>query len=99
MTHTPLIVVAKIKAKRGKETELKDALLSLIEPTRAEEGCICYELHQSPQMPGLFLFYEIWKSKEDLDKHLQRPYLKNFFEKAHELLEQEIEITFWRKIA
>ena len=34
-----LNVVAVLKAKPGSESALRDALTSLVEPTRAEPGC------------------------------------------------------------
>ena len=55
-------------------------------PTRSEEGCINYDLHQSKEDLSRFMFYENWKSQEDLDKHLQMPYLTAFREKAGDLL-------------
>ena len=38
--------------------------LKLIDITRAEEGCINYDLHQDNENPAHFLFYENWKSRE-----------------------------------
>ena len=37
---TPLTIVAKLKAKNGCEAKLGAMLGSLVEPTRAEQGCI-----------------------------------------------------------
>ena len=40
-----LSLVARIKAKPGKEAELRQVLTALVQPTRAEEGCLTYDLH------------------------------------------------------
>ena len=40
-------VIAFHRAKPGKEDDLREALLSLCDPTRAEKGCINYDLHVS----------------------------------------------------
>ena len=61
-------------------------------PTRSEEGCI-NDLHQSREDPSRFMFYENWVSQEDLDQHLQMPYLKAFREKAGDLLAEPASIT------
>jgi len=71
----PLSVVAQLKARPGKEDDLRRVLLSLIEPTRAEEGCIQYDLHVHATDPGRFVFYENWASREHLDRHLSSPHL------------------------
>jgi quinol monooxygenase YgiN len=91
-------VLARIKAKSGMETQLKDELLALIGPTHSEEGCINYDLHQSNEDPAHFIFYENWKSQEDLDQHLGMPYLQRFLGKADEILAEPVEITLFTRI-
>jgi quinol monooxygenase YgiN len=61
MTST-LIIVARIEAKTDKIKQVKTALLKLIKPTRKEEGCLQYDLHQDNENPDVFLFYERWHS-------------------------------------
>ena len=91
-------VLARIKAKSGMETQLRDELLALIGPTHSEEGCINYDLHQSNEDPTHFIFYENWKSQEDLDQHLGMPYLQEFLGKADEILAEPVEITLFTRI-
>ena len=43
---------------------VKSELLKILEPTRKEDGCIQYELHQDIENPSIFMFYEIWKTNE-----------------------------------
>jgi quinol monooxygenase YgiN len=99
MPDKKLTVVAKIRAKAGKEEQVRNALLSLVAPTRAEAGCINYDLHQSVDDKALFLFYENWTGKKDLDDHLAMPYLRDFLGKADELLAEPVEITLWDMIS
>ncbi len=42
-----------------------------VEPTRKEEGCIQYDLHQDNDNPELFLFYENCESRELWQVHMQ----------------------------
>ena len=67
--EVPAILTAIVKAKPGQEDAVKEALLSLVEPTRKEAGCLCYNLHQSKSDPTMFMFYEQWASQKDLDAH------------------------------
>ena len=86
-------VLALFRAKPGLEEEVKQELMALQGPTRSEEGCINYDLHQSQEDPARFMFYENWTSREDLDQHLEMPYLKAFREKAGDLLAEPAKIT------
>lgn len=56
------------------ESELK----KLIPITRAEEGCIQYDLHQDNEDPAHFLFYENWESRELWQAHMGNQHLKDY---------------------
>jgi quinol monooxygenase YgiN len=71
-----VVLTAMVKAKPGQEEAVKEALLSLVEPTRKEPGCLCYHLHQSKADPTQFMFYEQWASKADLAAHGKTPHMK-----------------------
>ena len=94
----PLTVVARVRAKTGQEARLRQELQRLVAPTRAEAGCIRYDLHESTTEHGWFLLYETWKSEADLDAHFQTPYLKTFFQLVPELADGPSEITKWTKL-
>jgi quinol monooxygenase YgiN len=91
-------VIAQIRAKPGREQEVKQALLALCGPTRAEKGCINYDLHQSANDAALFLFHENWASKADLDAHSQSPHLQAWRKRAAELLVEPTKATLWTEI-
>jgi quinol monooxygenase YgiN len=95
MADKKVTVVARFRAKSGLERQVADALSDLIQPTRKEPGCVNYDLHQSPEDKTLFLFYENWTSKRDLDQHLETPHLRNFLSKASDILAEPVEITLW----
>ena len=98
MADKKVTVVARIKTKAGMEEEVRQKVMSLAVPTRSEPGCINYDLHQSVDDKSLFLLYENWLSKDDLDKHLEMPYLKAWREEAKALLARPTEVTLWEKI-
>jgi quinol monooxygenase YgiN len=76
MPKDGIILTAMVKAKPGQEAAVKDVLLSLVEPTRQEPGCLCYNLHQAKSDSSMFLFYEQWASKESIDAHGRTPHMK-----------------------
>lgn len=74
-----LTVIAKIKSEQDKVDEVLTNLLTLVEPTRNEKGCIDYILYQDNEDPSIFIFYENWESKEDLDAHMVSDHFKRCF--------------------
>ncbi len=75
MSKNQLTIVAKILAKTEKRDLVKSELIKLIEVTRAEEGCINYDLHQDNENPNLFLFYENWANRDLWQKHMGNAHL------------------------
>ena len=98
MPEQKLTVFARIRAKAGKEDQVFREISALISPTRAEDGCITYDLHRAQDDPALFCLYENWRSRRDLDEHLATPYLQSFLGKVPELLAEEVNLSFWEKI-
>ncbi len=98
MNSNALTVVATLHAKPGQESAVKQELLALVPVTRQEPGCLKYDLHQSVDIPGHFLFHETWTSKRHLEDHLARPHLKAFLAKAADLLCHPPSITLWERI-
>ena len=88
-------VIAFHRAKPGKERALREALLALCGPTRAEKGCINYDLHVSAGDPALLVFHENWECKDDLDTHLASPHIDAFRQIADDLLPEPPNITLW----
>ena len=99
MEPNRLIVVAEVGAKAGKEDELRRALLALIEPTRREEGCVQYDLHVSTEEAGRFVFFEIWVSKEALDRHMQTAHFRKFVAAVETLLAEPPRVLTYTRIS
>ncbi len=70
-----LDTVAVITAQPGSEQVVGDALRALVEPTRAEAGCVSYDLFESAAAPGTFVTIERWRGQADLDAHMQTPHI------------------------
>lgn len=73
-----LTIVANITASAGKIDLVKAELLKLIDVTRAEEGCIDYDLHQDDEDPAHFMFYENWESRELWQIHMNARPLQDY---------------------
>lgn len=71
----PLTILAQITAAPGKEDLVRAELEKLVPITRAEEGCIQYDLHRDNENPGFFAFQESWESREVWQNHMKAPHL------------------------
>ena len=87
-----IYLIAILKAKKESVQDLKSILDNMVLNTRKEKACEKYELQQSLDDESVFIFHEIWKSKKGLDTHNQQSYIKEFVEKAPNLLEKPAEI-------
>ena len=99
MPDNTVTVVARLQATPGNEEALKQELLRLVDPTRREEGCLIYDLHQLPGDKTQFLFYENWTSPAHLDRHAQSAHIQAFRARAPELLATPVEITLWQMLS
>ena len=69
-------VLAFIEVKEGKRQELLDILISIIEPSRKEEGNISYFLNYSIDNPNEMVFDEYGQIKLHLINIIRVPILK-----------------------
>lgn len=70
-----LTILAQITAESGKEALVRAELEKLVPITRAEAGCLQYDLHVDNENPGFFVFYENWESRELWQTHMNAPHL------------------------
>ncbi len=89
-TQYPMIV--KFIAKKDSIELVKTELIKILEPTRSEIGCIKYDLHQDLDDPSVFMFYEIWATKEAWIAHDSTPHI-NAFRKAIEGMVHSIDFN------
>ncbi len=83
-----LTVIAKVKANPSSIEKVSNELQKLVEPTRNEKGCVDYSLYQDNDEPTIFMFYENWESREDLDNHMISLHFKTCFE----MIDEEVTI-------
>ncbi|HBB7077254.1 TPA: antibiotic biosynthesis monooxygenase [Legionella pneumophila] len=98
--NTEIIGVATFTAKPGKASALREALSNLLEPTRREEGCLSYTLHENLDNPNIFTMIERFKNKHAFDTHSNEPYVLHFKENVlSELVDSNsISINLYKEI-
>ncbi|NMN94712.1 putative quinol monooxygenase [Antrihabitans stalactiti] len=73
---TNLNVVAVIQAKPDTIEEVRAVLADLVRASRAEPGCVSYDLNESLAAPGTFVAIESWRSQEDLAEHAKSQHMR-----------------------
>ena len=81
-----ITVVAKVVAKSNAVDAVKAELLKMIAPTRQEQGCIEYRLHQDNDNPAVFTFYENWKDQACLEQHMSSQHFQAYVAAVGDLL-------------
>jgi len=82
-----IMIVAVVRAKSGHEESVAGILKAAVGPSRAEQGCRLYDLHQDHNVRGRFVFIERWADQEALAAHERQPH----FQRLEELLPPHVE--------
>lgn len=85
-----LSVVAKVVARKNFVESVKNELLKLIVPTRKENGCNEYNLHQDNEDPAVFIFYETWENAACLGDHINSDHYKAYVKAVDGMLDEKI---------
>ncbi|MDX1299334.1 MAG: putative quinol monooxygenase [Pseudomonas sp.] len=93
-------VVAVLTAKVGKEQQVEQILRACVQPSRAEDGCLAYDLNRCIEQTGRFVFVERWASHEAIALHRQMQHYTVMANALGELLSnrqvyvlEDIEVT------
>lgn len=73
-----LPIIVKFTVKEEKLDFMISELQKILEPTRKEEGCILYELHQDLSNPNILMFYEIWETTAHWKAHDEQDHIVVF---------------------
>ena len=94
----PLTLIARLTAKPEYAEILGEALQGMVAPTRAEDGSIDYVIHRDNDDPCVWILYENWRSRADLDAHFDEPYTRALMVRFPELLAKDMELSFCTKV-
>jgi quinol monooxygenase YgiN len=71
-----LIVVATIAARDGHVALVREALEAVVPPSRAEAGCLRYDLHVDLGNHASFIMLETWRDEAALAAHEATPHFQ-----------------------
>lgn len=86
------IISGEFKVKDEYRDALIEMSLKLIPLSTQEAGCISYSFLEDQTRPNHFLFFERWKTREEIATHFEKPYFKDFAQKFPNMIEGEATI-------
>ena len=90
-----IVVLASFYPKNDKNNEVKETILTMIDPTRSEEGNEIYNFYEikNDDVKNIsFHLFEVYKDTAALDFHRNTSYYKNYRSKIVDLLDRPIEV-------
>ena len=87
------IITVECIAKSEKRMEVINLCREMLEPSRAEAGCISYRFYQELTDENSFFFYEEWSDQGAIDDHTATEHYLKFQMKFPTLLQQDAVVT------
>ena len=91
-------VLASIVVKPEHAAQAATLLVDLAGKSRAEAGCVHYELFQRADTPHVFQTVEEWRSPADVDGHMKTPHVAAVLAAAGPMLAAPPAIVTYTKI-
>lgn len=91
-------VVVKVVARADTLADIRAIVLTLAEKSRAETGCVVYDVIQNLAEPEVFLLVEEWESIAALEAHNKTAHFHEAVAKSVPLLGKPLEVGRYRAI-
>ncbi|MDO0926610.1 putative quinol monooxygenase [Streptomyces sp. TG1A-8] len=84
-----VMIIAESNAAEGKADQVRSLIQSVVERTRAEDGCLRYDLLRDLDDDSHMILIEEWRDQAALDAHLASEHLTSLFQEMMPLLAGE----------
>lgn len=92
-----LHVMAQVEARPEAAAAVREVFDGLLAPSRAEPGCIDYQVFEDLTRPGRFVTVECWAEPAAFEAHMASAHVAAAFAAAQDLLAQPPHIAPWRR--
>ena len=83
--------IVSLEPQPGREAEFRVALRQVLEPTRAEPGCLSIRAFESIREPLVFTIHSEWMDEAAFDHHAQLPHTLRFLGAAEQCLTHPVQ--------
>jgi len=91
-------VFVRFDARPGELDRLRNELLAILDPTRAEPDCIDIHLYEEKSASGTFFIHSGWRDEAAFDAHAQLPHMKRFLGLVDDLVSNPVKAVRTRQI-
>lgn len=95
----PLYIFASFEPRPGKRDDLRAALTLVLEPSRAEAGCVRIHLYESTAGPCCFYIHAEWVDAATFEAHAAMPHVAQLAAAVEELATHSLQAARTRQIA
>jgi quinol monooxygenase YgiN len=95
----PLYIFARLEPLPGNELQVRDELLRVLEPTRAEPGCLRINMYESTRDAVVYFIHSQWTGEPAFDAHVNLPHTQHFAGAVEPLLVQPLKAVRTNQIA
>ena len=93
-----VVLVATFHTTPERRGELRRRLLEMVELTRAEPGCLRYDLHDDVDDGQRFVFVETWADEAALNMHMTTSHVGALLQDVPQLTTRDIDLVRLRAI-
>ena len=86
-------IICTVRGKASQRDRVRELLLELVAPARAEPGCLYYDLYQDGTDPDTHYIVDGWVSQEAIADHTAHANVTRVVEQLLPLLEVPLEVT------
>jgi quinol monooxygenase YgiN len=93
-----LYIFARFEPRPGKGLQLRDELMRVLEPTRAEPGCVRIHLYESTREPLFYFIHSEWIDERAFDAHAELPPIRRFLGLVDDLITHPLQAVRTKQI-
>lgn len=84
---------ARFHAREGEDEAMAAAMRDMLEPVRAERGCLAIDVFRSIRDRRLFHLHSRWIDEAAFDLHATLPHTRAFLERVEPLMDHALDVT------
>ena len=88
-----LYIFARFHAREGCEDQVEQVLHAVLEPSRAEPGCLAIHAFRSTRDSRLFHIHSHWKNEAAFESHAALAHTVQFVERMQKLIDHPFDVT------
>jgi quinol monooxygenase YgiN len=91
--------IVRFEPQPGREAAFREELMRVVEPSRAEPGCLAIRVFESLREPAIFAIHSEWVDEAAFERHARLSHTVGFVQAAKGLLTDPIQGLRSKQIA